>query len=109
MNLSRYEDVLFVVLKANIGEVVPRSRLEEELVKARPFHDVPEQNSNVLEVLIGRIRRKLPLGSTIKAVRTKGYVLKEIALCDSCQQHPGTRHVRVAAGTETLVCDDCHN
>lgn len=109
MNLSRCEDAIFVVLKANVGEVIPRSRLEEELVKARPLHNIPQQNSNVLEVLIGRIRRKLPLGSTIRAVRTKGYVFREIALCDACQQHPGTRHVRVAAGTETFVCDDCHS
>lgn len=108
MNLTRCEDALFVVLKANIGEVVSKDVLEAELVKARPYHDIPEGNSNVLQVLIGRIRRKLPLGTTLKAVRGVGYVLREVALCDACHQHPGTRVVRVAAGTETFVCDDCH-
>lgn len=106
MNLSYFEKTVFSLLESSVGKTVERTQLEAALLQVRPSRMVPSENSNVLEVLIGRIRRKLPPGSTIKAIRGRGYVLRVVAMCDSCQEKPGTSTV-MAAGTETFACDDC--
>lgn len=108
IHLTRFENAIFEVLEASVGEAVPRMVLEAALVKVRPFNNIPSENSNVLEVLIRRIRCKLSTGSTIETVRGVGYKLKVVALCDSCQQHPGTHQVLVGfEKLQTLVCDNC--
>lgn len=105
MKLSCYERAIFAVLEAKVGEIVPRRSLEIALSAVRPVAIVPQ--SNVLEVLLSRIRHKLPQGSTLRAIRGIGYQYRVAALCDVCQQHPGTRQILAAAGTDTLVCDTC--
>lgn len=109
MKLTRYEDAVFSFLKTHVGTSVTRMELEEELIEARSF-DGPalSKKSNVLEVLISRIRKKLPLGHTIASVRGVGYKLTVVALCDSCHTNPGTHHVLVGfEKLHTFVCDNC--
>ena len=107
MKLSRFETALLEVLQAAAGDVVSRTVLEAALIKVRPYHDIPSENSNVLEVLIGRIRRKLPLGTAIEVIRGTGYRLKITAMCDRCTKQPATQSVLVEGSIPVVVCGDC--
>lgn len=64
-NLTRYEEVLLNLLKTNSGQIVFHDELHRAL-----YGPTPGPSSNVLQVLIGRLRRK---GHSVKAARNKGY------------------------------------
>lgn len=106
--LTHSERVLFFMLRSRVGQLVRRNALEDALNSVRPKGVPPSENSNVLEVLISRIRKKLPPGATLKSVRGFGYMLEVVANCDSCDSQPATHHnVLAAGGTQTAACDDC--
>jgi DNA-binding response OmpR family regulator len=81
MNLTRYEREVLALLSSRKGEVVSKRDIEDRLNLQRALMSTPNENvepkSNVVEVLIGRIRRKE--GLPIKAIRNKGYILREQA------------------------------
>lgn len=74
--------------------------------------------TNSLEVIIGRLRRKLaPLKShpVILTVRGHGYklvqtvIFSEPAKCDSCSTNLGESLIVTAGGTETWICSVCQD
>jgi two-component system OmpR family response regulator len=73
VDLTPRECAILALLMRDHGRVVPRAR-----IFARAWPDEPEHNSNVLEVLIMRIREKLdrPFGTdSIRTIRGVGYRL----------------------------------
>jgi Response regulators consisting of a CheY-like receiver domain and a winged-helix DNA-binding domain len=68
MKLTMFEEMLYNRLTTSTGTVVTRSELYSTLY---PNSIMPRSNS--IEVLIGRLRKKLPEGTTIKAKRGVGY------------------------------------
>jgi len=78
VELTAYEYRLLEVLMREAGHVLSKSRLTERL-----YPDDEERDSNVLEVLIGRLRRKLatPDGrQPIRTLRARGYVFDGTAV-----------------------------
>jgi two-component system, OmpR family, response regulator PhoP len=72
VELTAYEYRLLEVLMREAGSVLSKSRLTERL-----YPDDEERDSNVLEVLIGRLRRKLETSQgqqPIRTLRARGYV-----------------------------------
>ena len=80
VNLTAQEYRALQYLMQNEGKVVSKAELSEHI-----YEQVVERDSNVIEVLIGRLRRKLdPDGSLkpIETLRNRGY---RFTLCDEAQ------------------------
>ena len=75
MGLTAYEYRILEYLMRHHQQVVPKERLIEQL-----YPDDDERDPNVIEVLVGRLRRKLE-GShgfkPIETVRGQGYLFTE--------------------------------
>ncbi|WP_322989448.1 response regulator transcription factor [Hoeflea sp.] len=71
VNLSPQEYRLVAYLMLNKGRVVPQQELAEHLQSAH-F----ERESNAVEVLVGRVRRKLPV-ALIETRRGFGYIVED--------------------------------
>jgi two-component system OmpR family response regulator len=69
--LTKFEQTILATLQAREGQVVTKEELERALY---PAADVPNPNSNGLEVFIGRIRRKIGK-ERIQTKRGSGYML----------------------------------
>ncbi len=77
IKLTTFEYRLMEYLMMNVGKVVSKLELTEHL-----YPDDAERDSNVLEVMIGRLRRKLdPDRDTqmLETLRGRGYRLKQLA------------------------------
>lgn len=81
LDLTRYEHAVLVALirgqNGNTAGRTPRPVLEEALDAVRGGV-VPPRTSNVLEVLIGRLRKRLAAAGVpveIRSVRGRGYTL----------------------------------
>ena len=75
LQLTAYEYRLLEYLMRHHQQVVEKERLMEQLYK-----DEEERDSNVIEVLVGRLRRKLETQcgiQPIETVRGQGYLFKE--------------------------------
>ncbi len=75
LQLTAYEYRLLEYLMRHHQQVVEKGRLMEQLYK-----DEEERDSNVIEVLVGRLRRKLETQcgiQPIETVRGQGYLFKE--------------------------------
>jgi two-component system response regulator PhoP len=70
VELTAFEYRLLVQLLLHKGQVVSKAELTEHLY-AQDF----DRDSNVIEVLIGRLRRKLGSANLIQTVRGRGYRL----------------------------------
>lgn len=78
LQLTTFEYRLLEYLMTHRGKVVPKSELADYLYP----HD-EDRDSNVLEVLVGRLRRKLDAGGDITPIETlrgRGY---RFTLCDA--------------------------
>jgi len=78
LELTSYEYNTLEYLASHAGEVISKSRLTEHL-----YEDDQERDSNVIEVFVGRLRRKLDPEQTlqpIETVRGAGYrfMLREV-------------------------------
>lgn len=74
VELTAYEYRLLEFLMVHAGAVVSKSDLAEHL-----YDDQTDRDSNVLEVLLARLRRKLDPGGTMKPIETlrgRGYRLR---------------------------------
>ncbi len=74
VSLTAYEYKLLEYLALHAGEVVSKTELTEHL-----YAEDHDRDSNVLEVLLGRLRRKLDPGRTrdpIETLRGRGYRLR---------------------------------
>lgn len=71
LNLTSHEYRVLAVLMQHAGDVVSRTELTEHIY-AQDF----DRDSNTIDVFVGRLRKKLPLGS-IETVRGLGYRLTE--------------------------------
>jgi two-component system response regulator PhoP len=72
VDLTAYEYRLLEVLMREAGTVLGKAQLSERL-----YPDDDERDSNVLEVLLGRLRRKLVTGDgrqPIRTLRGRGYL-----------------------------------
>ncbi len=72
--LTAYEYKLLEYLMLHAGEVVSKSELTEHI-----YEEDADRDSNVLEVLVGRLRRKLDPDRTINPISTlrgRGYCLQ---------------------------------
>lgn len=67
LNLTSHEYKVLAMLMKNPGQVVSRTELTEHIY-AQDF----ERDSNTIDVFIGRLRKKLPVGA-IETVRGLGY------------------------------------
>lgn len=103
--LSSYEQVIFDLLSSFIGQAVTRTRIEHSLYGDRPRPK--SEDSNVIEVLISRLRRKLSKDRTIRTIRGVGYLLEAVPLCDVCNDEPATIRVNVSGGIETFAGKNC--
>ncbi|ROZ82233.1 response regulator [Pseudomonas neustonica] len=75
MNLTAYEYRILEYLMRHQQQVVPKERLIEQL-----YPDDEERDPNVIEVLVGRLRRKLESANgfkPIETVRGQGYLFTE--------------------------------
>ena len=75
LQLTAYEYRLLEYLMQHSQQVIPKERLMEQLYK-----DEDERDSNVIEVLVGRLRRKLESQcgiQPIETVRGQGYLFSE--------------------------------
>lgn len=75
VSLTAYELKVLDRLAAANGEVVSRADLQDALYGG----DAPARDSNVLQVLIGRLRKKLAAASAtarIETVHKQGYCIK---------------------------------
>ena len=80
VDLTAFEYRLIHYLMMNIGKVVSKMELTDHL-----YHEDADRDSNVIEVFVGRVRRKLdPEGHLmpIQTLRGRGY--RFLALKDSC-------------------------
>ncbi len=71
IELTAYEYRLLEYLMLHAGEVITKSELNDHL-----YHEDLDRDSNVLEVLVGRLRRKLDPGrrlNPIETLRGRGY------------------------------------
>ena len=74
MTLTDYEYRLLRLLMVHAGEVLSKMRLTEHL-----YEDEAQRDSNVLEVLISRLRTKLDPDGTLQPIQTlrgRGYCLR---------------------------------
>ncbi len=74
VELTAYEYRLLEFLMVHAGSVVSKAELAEHL-----YDDQTDRDSNVLEVLLARLRRKLDPGGTLKPIETlrgRGYRLR---------------------------------
>ena len=58
----------------NPGQLITKTDIVEHV-----YHDDFEKDSNVIEVLVGRLRKKIKLfysGAVIKTLRGRGYILE---------------------------------
>ena len=99
------EKRIFDLLKAQVNYVVSRSMLEDALYTNAPRPQSPY--SNVLQVLIRRIRRKLPAGHSIHTARNVGYKLEIKPLCDRCQAREAVENILVEGFLPVLICAEC--
>lgn len=77
IKLTTFEYRLMEYLMMNVGKVVSKLELTEHL-----YPDDAERDSNVLEVMIGRLRRKLDPdrdSQLLETLRGRGYRLKQLA------------------------------
>ncbi len=77
VKLTTFEYRLIEYLMMNVGKVVSKMELTEHL-----YPDDAERDSNVLEVMIGRLRRKLDpdrSSELLETLRGRGYRLKQLA------------------------------
>ena len=75
MGLTAYEYRILEYLMRHHQQVVPKERLIEQL-----YPDDEERDPNVIEVLVGRLRRKLESCNgfkPIETVRGQGYLFTE--------------------------------
>lgn len=72
--LSNFEYLALKVLEENKGFVVRHHVIEDKFYEMHDKNGLPRPESNVLQVIIGRVRRK---GYPIKAVRGVGYILQK--------------------------------
>ncbi len=75
LQLTAYEYRLLEYLMRNHQQVITKERLMEQL-----YDDDGEHDSNVIEVLVGRLRRKLEAScqmQPIETVRGRGYLFTE--------------------------------
>jgi len=68
LDLTSFEYKLLTYLLMGQQRIIPKTELTEHLY-AQDF----DRDSNVIEVLIGRLRRKLAPYSLIKTARGRGY------------------------------------
>jgi two-component system OmpR family response regulator len=85
VHLSPQEYRLLAFLMQHSGRVVPQRELTEQLY-AQDF----ERESNAIEVLVGRVRRKLG-GELIQTRRGFGYLVEPDAAGDADTQTDRTR------------------
>ncbi len=74
VELTAYEYRLLEYFLVHAGEVISKTELSEHL-----YHDDADPDSNVLEVLVGRLRRKLDPDKSfdpIETLRGRGYRLR---------------------------------
>lgn len=74
VELTAYEYRLLEYFLVHAGEVLSKTELSEHL-----YHDDADPDSNVLEVLVGRLRRKLDpqkASNPIETLRGRGYRLR---------------------------------
>ncbi len=75
LQLTAYEYRILEYLMRNHQQVIAKERLMEQL-----YPNDEERDANVIEVLVGRLRRKLEAGSgfkPIETVRGQGYIFNE--------------------------------
>ena len=71
IELTTYEYKVFEYLLLHPGEVVTKTQLSEHI-----YEEEADRDSNVIEVFIGRLRKKLDPDNTIKPIETlrgRGY------------------------------------
>jgi len=68
LELTSYEYNTLEYLCLNAGKVISKTELTEHL-----YHEDFERDSNVIEVFVGRLRKKLSPLDVIKTVRGQGY------------------------------------
>ena len=73
LQLTSHEFKLLSLLMQRKGEVLSRTELSEHIYP----HD-SDRDSNTIEVFVGRLRKKLPVGS-IETVRGLGYRLVDVS------------------------------
>ena len=74
VELTAYEYRLLEYLAMHAGEVVSKTTLAEHL-----YDEETDRDSNVVEVLVGRLRKKLDPGRRLKPIETlrgRGYRLR---------------------------------
>ena len=71
LTLTSHEFKILALLMQRVGEVLSRTELSEHI-----YPQDSDRDSNTIEVFIGRLRKKLPMGS-IETVRGLGYRLVE--------------------------------
>ncbi len=73
--LAAKEFALLAYMAHHVGKVIPRSEMWEHL-----YDDIDEIGSNVIDVYIANLRRKIDLGQPVKLIHTRrgqGYVLTD--------------------------------
>ena len=75
ITLPAKEFALLAYLAHRTGEVIPRTEIWEHL-----YDDLDEANSNVIDVYIANLRRKIDQGEMVKLIHTRrgqGYILTD--------------------------------
>ena len=84
MDLTSYEYQVLHYLMVNAGKVISKTELTEHL-----YEQDYERDSNVIEVFVGRLRRKLDPGNSLKPIETirgRGYRLALAREADSAKE-----------------------
>ena len=74
LELTAYEYKILEYFMLNPGQLITKTEIVEHI-----YHDDFEKDSNVIEVLVGRLRKKIKSfypGLLIKTLRGRGYVLE---------------------------------
>jgi two-component system response regulator PhoP len=74
VNLTAFEYKVLEHLMLHAGEVISKSELSEHM-----YEEDMDRDSNVLEVIIGRLRKKLDPDKTLNPIETlrgRGYLLR---------------------------------
>ena len=88
LDLTSYEYQVLHYLMVNAGKVISKTELTEHL-----YEQDYERDSNVIEVFVGRLRRKLDPDNVIKpidTIRGRGYRLALTREADSIPQTEST-------------------
>lgn len=108
--LTPLEFAVLEYLVSHQGEIALRLDIEAMMAKRRRTEDV--RTSNLLEVIIKNIRRKLGYHEIIVTAPKQGYAVPKsifitnVASCDICDKNAGRRTIFVN-GVETFTCNSC--